>query len=248
MKVVVIIQARMGSTRLPGKVLKKISGKPMLAHVINRVLAARGIDYVCIATTKLSRDKTIVNLAKEMGVHVFKGDEDDVLSRYHGAAQQLEADLIVRVTSDCPLYDPTLLDEMLIARDRLVRENHVIHYYSNTLNRTYPRGLDTEILTRSTLERIVAEATDPKAREHVTWHIYQHPDTYKLKNHSQPDHRDDSSMRWTVDTIEDLEFVRLVYRRLYPEDPLFDRFKIFNLLKKEPELSLINAHVKQKEV
>lgn len=248
MNAAAIIQARMGSTRLPGKVLRELCGRPMLEHVVRRVQAAERVDSVCVATTTDPADDAVAALASEIGAAVFRGSEDDVLSRYVGAADMLGVELVVRITADCPLCDPSLLDEMLAARDGMVETTGPIDYYSNTLRRTYPRGLDAEIVPASVLRRVADMATDPRAREHVTWHIYQHPREFRLENHAQRGGRDDSALRWTVDAPQDFEFVRLVYEALYGADPLFDRHAVLELLERRPELAEINRDVEQKRV
>jgi spore coat polysaccharide biosynthesis protein SpsF len=242
-----IIQARMGSTRLPGKVMMEIAGRPMLAHVIERARAAEGVGAVCVATTELARDDVLADLAKGLGAKVFRGDEEDVLARYGGAARALGADLVIRITSDCPLLDPALLSEMLARRAAIEATTGPVDYYSNTLVRTYPRGLDAEILPREVLARAAAEATDARAREHVTWHVYRHPEEYRCENHAQPDGRDDSAHRFTVDTAEDLELVRRIFASLGGDRPFGFREAVA-LVEKHPDWSTLNAAVRQKEV
>lgn len=247
MPVTVIVQARMSSTRLPGKVMADLCGHPLLEHLIRRINASSRVHSICIATTRNESDDVLVELAERLRIHSYRGSEDDVLSRYLEAARMLQADPVVRVTSDCPLYDFTLLDEMLAARERAINETGPIDCYSNCLHRTYPRGLDTEIMSMDALKRLEKEATDPRAREHVTWHIYRNPNDYRLVNHARENDTDHSELRWTVDTPEDLEFVRQVYALLYPDNPLFDRHDVLALLERKPELLSINRHVRQKE-
>ncbi|MBI1293234.1 NTP transferase domain-containing protein [bacterium] len=247
MRTVVIIQARMGSTRLPGKVLMPLAGKPMLEHVIRRTQAAKGVDEVCIATTTHDRDTPLVEMAERFGASTFRGSEDDVLSRYAGAARATSAELVVRVTSDCPLYDPQLLGEMLASYHEMGGAE-AMDYYSNTVKRTYPRGLDTEIFPAAVLFRVEAVATAPPAREHVTWHIYNHPSDFRIGQHQQSASANDSSLRWTVDTPEDYEFASQVYSNLYSMIPEFGFRDILSLVQRCPELSAINAHIEQKKL
>jgi spore coat polysaccharide biosynthesis protein SpsF len=237
-----IIQARMGSTRLPGKVLMDLAGRPMLEHVVRRVASASRVDVVCVATTTQSRDDAVARLAARCGAGVFRGSEDDVLARFVGAGRAVGADLVVRITGDCPLHDPALLEEMLEQRVRL---DGPIDYYANTLRRTYPRGLDTEIVPQAVLEEAAATATDPRAREHVTWHVYSHPERFCLAHHVQADGRDDSHHRWTVDTEEDFELARRVLDAL-PDDR-FGWRDVLELFDAHPDWSAINAAVEQKE-
>jgi spore coat polysaccharide biosynthesis protein SpsF len=207
MKVVCVVQARMGSTRLPGKVLLDISGRPMLDRVIERLSFARTLDAVMIATTTLERDDVVAARAAAIGTPVFRGDEADVLGRYVGAAQASEADLVVRVTSDCPLVDPEVLDLVVTAlRESAPRAA----FAANVIERTYPRGMDVEAVWRDDLLRLNQMATSPFDREHVFPYVYGHPGEFPSV--SVADAVDRSSMRWTVDTPEDLEFVRRVWQ------------------------------------
>lgn len=238
-----IIQARMGSTRLPGKVLLPLAGKSMLEHVVARAAAAPGIDLVVLATTDLARDDALAAKARELGVACFRGSESDVLARYVGAAREVDADLVVRITSDCPLLDPALVGEILSARAELVRTSGPVDYFSNTVVRRYPRGLDTEVVPTTVLVDVAARATDPRAREHVTWGLYNDPDRYRCEAFLNDD-PDRSELRWTVDTEADFELVRRIYEEL--GDGLFGRERVLALLAENPDWSDINAHVEQK--
>ena len=176
MSVVAVVQARMGSSRLPGKVLEDIAGETMLAHVVARVRAARTIDEVVIATSTHPGDDQLVREADRLGAGVFRGSEADVLSRYLGAARQFSASVIVRVTSDCPLLEPSVVDHVVES----LRWD--VDYASNTHQRTFPRGLDVEALFRETLERIASKATSPQAREHVTAYIVEQPAEFRVRH------------------------------------------------------------------
>jgi spore coat polysaccharide biosynthesis protein SpsF len=244
MKTAAIIQARMGSTRLPGKVLRPLCGKSVLAHVIDRVRASGVLDEVVVATTDQPADYTIATLAKALGVTAFCGSEADVLSRYYFAASQSHAETIVRVTSDCPLFDGDLLRAMLEAFERQSDGGNRADYLSNTLTRTYPRGLDAEIFTFAALERAHREATQAFEREHVTPFIYNHPELFSLKNFAGD--RDHSRHRWTLDTAEDWQLIEAIYTALYRPDRLFGTDDILALLARQPNLIALNAHVKQK--
>lgn len=238
MNVVAIIQARMGSTRLPGKVLQDLAGESMLARVVQRVRRARQLDQVVVATSTSPADEAIVDECRRMAVACYLGDEQDVLDRYFRAAVQHGAQLIVRITSDCPLIDPLLIDELVMAFLAAVPD-----YASNTLERTYPRGLDTEVFGMTALARVWEEALDPYQRIHVTPYFYQNPDLFTLLSIRQ--NRDDSRHRWTVDTPEDLYFVRQIYQRL-GGDVAFRWQDVLDLLEREPELLAINRDVRQK--
>lgn len=242
MRSVAIIQARMGSTRLPGKVLTDLAGRPMLEHVVRRVTGARGVDAVCVATTELARDDAVARLGERCGAEVFRGSEDDVLGRYAQAARRLDARLVIRVTADCPLYDPDLLAEMLAARARLVAATGPVDYYSNCGVRTYPRGLDTEILPAEVLAAADREATLPVEREHVTPFVRNRPERFRLEDHLNPD-GDWSAWRWTVDEPEDLELARRIYAEL--GGGIFGRHAVRAALERRPEWLEINAGVRQ---
>jgi spore coat polysaccharide biosynthesis protein SpsF len=240
LKVVAIIQARMGSSRLPGKVLQDIQGESMLARVVNRVRRARSIDEILVATTDSSADDVITRECRRCSVPAFRGNEDDVLDRYLGAAQWTNADVVVRITSDCPLIDPEITDKTVRA---FLAERP--DYASNTIVRTYPRGLDTEAMTLQTLERAWREANQPHQRAHVTPYIYENPEHFKVL--SVTGETDHSQHRWTVDTADDLELVRAIYARLQNQ-PEFLWRDALALLEREPGLIEINRAVRQKAI
>ncbi|BAY60656.1 acylneuraminate cytidylyltransferase [Calothrix brevissima NIES-22] len=246
MKIVAIIQARMGSTRLPGKVMKELCGQTVLAHVIFRVKACSLIDEVVVATTTSYADNPIVTEAEKCGVKWFRGSEEDVLSRYYLAAKQYSADVVVRVTSDCPLFDPEVLSQMLEYFQDETSEGLEIDYLSNCLNRSYPRGLDAEVFTFGVLEKAFQAAQKPYEREHVTPYIYEHPEIFAL--HNQTYDEDISNYRWTLDTEEDWKLIQAVYVDLYQEGEIFTTDEVIALLKAKPELVNLNIHVKQKEL
>jgi spore coat polysaccharide biosynthesis protein SpsF len=241
MKTVVIIQARMGSTRLPGKVLKALAGRSVLSHVIERVKAAPSVDAVVIATTTAPADEAIVAEAERCGAAAFRGSEDDVLSRYQGAARQAGADVVVRVTSDCPLLDAQVLEAM-IARFKAERPD----YLSNTQTRTYPRGLDVEIFTMAALDRAHREADKPHQREHVTPYLYQHPELFELAGFAHD--TDHSNHRWTLDTDEDYALIEAIFDGLVATGEPVTTEAVLAFLAERPELVAINAHVEQKKV
>lgn len=242
MKTVIITQARMGSTRLPGKVMKEILGKPLLAYHIERLKKVKSADEVLVATTVNEEDNVITKLAEREGVRCYRGSADDVLSRYRGAAREAEADIVVRVTSDCPLIDPNIVD---IVIQHYLKHGDLYDYVSNTLKRTYPRGMDTEVFSRKVLEEIHLKAREPADREHVTRYIYCHPEKYRLG--SVEHGRDLSRHRWTVDEEDDFKLIKLLVEELYPTKPDFTMQDCLEVLKKHPEWTEINAHVKQKE-
>lgn len=234
-----IVQARVGSTRLPGKALLDVAGHSMLARVVDRARRARTFDRVIVATTTAPQDDRLVDHARTLPVDVYRGDEEDVLDRFYQAATQFELDVIVRITSDCPLLDPGLADQ--VVRPLLAPASR-IDYSANTLRRTYPRGLDVQAVPFSTLERVWREATSPHERQHVFPYIYEHPE--KFVTAGLADAIDRSDMRWTVDTEEDLAFVREVCRLLGTLE--FSWTDVLRVLDVHPELLRLNAQVRQK--
>ncbi len=233
----------MSSTRLPGKVLIPIRNTPLLEHQLERLRRAREADEVCVATTTAEVDEPIAALCSRLGFPSYRGSMDDVLSRYEGAAERSGADVVVRVTADCPLIDPEVVD-------RVVRfyKDHAgeYDYVSNVLRRTYPRGMDTETFSRAILGEISRLAVSPEEREHVTLHLYRHPERYRLAN---VEHGEDLSRhRWTVDTPEDLELVRRILESLLPARPRFSMRDILDVLARNPEWSALNAGIEQKTV
>ncbi len=240
MKVVAIVQARMGSTRLPWKVLKDLAGETMLARVVGRLRHADRINELLVATTDRPEDDAIVDECRKLSVLVSRGDQDDVLDRYFKAAQFASADVVVRITADCPLIDPEITDTTIA---RFIDE--VPDYASNTMVRTYPRGLDTEVMSFSALSKAWQKAQKSYEREHVTPYLLEHPSEFRLV--SVVGDRDYSTHRWTVDTPEDLLFVRTVYERLKAKG-MFSWRAVLALLDRESELSELNRDVVQKVI
>jgi len=236
--VVAIVQARMGSTRLPGKVLQDLAGQSMLARVVRRVERASHVDQVVVATSTSPADEAIVAECARLGIATFGGAEQDVLDRYYRAANHWRAGVIVRITADCPLIEPQLVDEV-VAAFLDARPD----YASNTLARSYPRGLDTEVMAMAALARAWAEAAEPYQRIHVTPYFYQNPELFTLLSVRQAG--DDSQQRWTVDTAEDLAFVRQIYERLGSSGE-FHWQEVLDLLDREPGLMALNRDVQQK--
>lgn len=239
-RIAAIIQARMGSSRLPGKVLEDIAGHTMLVRVINRLRASDLIDEVAVATTVRPQDDAIVAECNRCAVPVTRGNENDVLDRYYRAAKSNNADVVVRITSDCPLIDPEITDKTI---DAFLEKRP--DYASNTLTRTYPRGLDTEVISYSALSRAWKEARQSYEREHVTPYIVEHPKDFRLL--AVTGDEDFGTYRWTVDTPEDLAFVRAVYSRLSSQ-PLFSWRDVLRLLEREPSLVDLNGTVAQKAI
>lgn len=243
MKVVAITQARMTSNRLPGKVLRTVLEKPLLEYHLERVLRSRLADQVVTATTTNDADEPIVELCRRLGVPCFRGPEDDVLARYHAAASAHGADAVVRVTSDCPLIDPAVIDRTIAAFvDNLGR----VDYVSNRLAPSYPRGMDTEVFSFAALDEAQAGARKLVEREHVTPFIWMRPKRYRLMNVAYG--HDESRHRWTVDTPEDFELIRRILEAIYPTNPEFTLADCLALVAQHPDWQALNRHVRQKEV
>lgn len=241
--IVLIVQVRMGATRLPGKPLKKILDRPLLSYQIERLRRAKRVDKIVIATTLSPRDQEIVNLCQREGISIYRGSEEDVLDRYYRAANTHRADIIVRITGDCPLIDPEIVDQVI---DFYSLKIPNYDYVSNSLQRTYPRGLDVEVFSFQALEKAAKEATLPEEREHVTLFFYEHPEIFSLGSMQQA--TDESAHRWTVDTEEDFQLISLLINTLYPSNPHFTSEDVLAQIRQHPEWALINAHIKQKPV
>ena len=242
MKVVAIIQARMGSTRLPGKVLLDLAGEPVLVRCVNRTGRAQILDEVVVATTVQPADDAIVRLCAERGWPCFRGSEEDVLDRYYRAAVAHQADIVVRITSDCPLIEPQVVDRVV---REFLEQQPAVDYACNVLpRRTFPRGLDTEVMSFDVLEQARHEDLNPAGREHVTPYIQYNPDLFRICGIMNE--VDFSHMRWTVDTPEDLAFVRHIYEHFGHDR--FSWHEVLTLLEQHPEWLGINRHVVQKKV
>lgn len=238
MKIVAIIQARMASTRLPGKVLVEVSGQPLLQHMIERVKRAKKLDSVVVATSEAEADQAVAWLCEASGTVCYRGRESDVLDRYYRAAVENEADVVVRLTADCPLIDPEVIDQVIG-----FFHGGEFDYVSNIIECSYPDGLDTEVFTREALERTWREARLKSEREHVTPYLRNHPELFRQGNMRY--HEDLSSLRWTVDTPRDLDFVRTVYSNF--SSNAFGMGEVLDLLKHNPQLGEINQGIERNE-
>ena len=230
-RAVVVIQARIGSTRLPGKSLADIAGRPMLAHVAERAAEIPGIAGVVIATTVSPADEALVAFARQAGLNCIRGSEADVLDRFCLAARETRAEAIVRVTADCPLLDPEVSGRVLAA---YLGRRPAVDYASNVHPPTYPDGLDTEVISVEALETAARETQLPSDREHVTAYIWRRPERFRLVNVAHSD--DLSAGRWTVDTEADLAFVRAVYEALGRTASRAGLAEVLRLLAERPEL------------
>jgi len=230
-----ILQARMGSSRLAGKVLLNVlDNKPMLALQIERLLRSKCIDKLVIATTLNSNDDPIEQLVLNLGLDCYRGSEEDVLDRYYQAAILFQADYVVRLTGDDPLSDPVLIDEMI----NKIKDSDY-DAVTNTIQPTYPEGLDVSVVKFSALEESWKNAKLSSQREHVTPYIFDNEDKFQVYHYKQV--KDYSSMRWTVDYNEDLNFITAIYESLYSKNSNFTTQNIYDLLETSPELKEINS-------
>ena len=244
MNTVVIIQTRMSSTRLPGKVLYPLNKRPVLEHVVNRVKQAKLVDDVVVATTDLTADDIIVQWTEALGIKYYRGSESNVLERYYQAALASNAKTVIRITSDCPLIDPKLIDLMV----EFYRQNNfrmVTNSGPYDDKRTYPRGLDIEILDFELLKEAHYDAKEDYEREHVTPYVYKNfnENIYHFLNS-----RDMSNYRWTLDTIEDFKFIQKVYEYFGSEISFADTENILSFLESNNEIREINQNIQQKKV
>jgi glutamate-1-semialdehyde 2,1-aminomutase/spore coat polysaccharide biosynthesis protein SpsF len=240
-KIVAIVQARVGSTRLPGKVMADVAGHPMLWHVVHRTKQARLVNEVVIATTTLRADDAIAAFAKAHDIIVFRGSEQDTLDRYYQAAKAVSADIVVRISGDCPLVDPTVVDRVVEVFGRGDYD-----YVSNTLYYTYPDGLDVEAFSFTSLEKAWREARLPAEREHVTSYI-RTSGQFRLFNVKNDTNLSARNLRWTVDEPADLEFMREIYRYLGQDNRIFGMNGVLRLLEDHPELLEINRGIVRNE-
>lgn len=239
-RTVAIIQARTGSTRLPGKVLLPLLGEPLLVRVVRRVARASTVDATVVATSTSPNDDAIADLAAHEGWLVARGSETDLLDRYLQAARAHGAERVVRITSDCPLIDPDVIDAVVEAL-----ESAAADYASNTLDpRTFPRGLDVEAMTMAALEAAGRADHDPASREHATPFIYRHPELFRLVRVPSDDDRSDH--RWSVDTPDDYELVTRIYETLGRDD--FTWPEAMAVVEAHPDWMDVNRHVVQKTV
>lgn len=232
MRTVIIAQARMNSTRLWGKVLYPLEGRPLLAHVIDRLQAVRRAALVVVATSDRSADDVVVEWARLAGAAVFRGSETDVLGRFLAAARHYQAEAVVRVCCDAPLLDPVVIDGAI---ELFERNQPEVEYVSNMMHRTFPVGQSVEVMSADVLTALDTRASQPHQREHVTPYLIENRSEFRVLDYLHSP--DLSHYNWTVDTIRDLEFVRGVYARLYSPGRLFGMAEMLRLLAAEPDLA-----------
>jgi spore coat polysaccharide biosynthesis protein SpsF len=240
MEIIGILQARCSSTRLPGKVLRTIMGKPMLLHQIERLERSKRISKIVVATSNATDDDPIASLCLDHKIECYRGDLNDVLDRFYQAAVKYNALHIARLTGDCPLTDPAVIDHVIEAYNEAG-----VDYASNALEPSYPDGLDVEVFNIATLKQAWEKAQLSSEREHVTPYIHKHPDRFKLLpvRHTE----DLSALRWTVDNPEDFAFVSRVYDALYFQNPKFNTADILHLIRTTPDLTNVNSHLVRNE-
>ena len=231
-----IVQARMNSSRLPGKVMTRFSGNSLLGHIIERIGYSTQISKIVIATTTHTADDEIVDWATNNNIDFYRGSESDVLNRYFEAAKTVQATHVARITSDDPFKDPNVIDAVAA-----MYLNESLDFAYNNHPPSFPEGLDTEIFSFASLAQANKTAQDPFEREHVTQFFYRNPLLFKQKNLSAP--RDYSFLRWTLDTKEDLEMTKMVYDRLYKKGKIFLMNDVLDLLEREPGIQTINQNV-----
>jgi len=238
-RVILMIQARVGSKRFPKKVLARIEKKPMIWHVINRVKKVKGVKDIVLITTFKKDDKILLKIAKENKIQSFAGDIKNVLNRHYQCALKYNADVIIRITGDCPLIDFKILEKMLNFYTR-----HDYDYVTNIYPPTFPDGLDVEIFSFKTLEKMANDAKLPSEKEHVTSYIRNHPNEFNIFNYENTN--DLSKLRWTVDEKQDIVFVRAIYKKMKPK-MIFSMQDVMKVISKHPNITKVNAKISRNE-
>lgn len=236
MKIIGVIQARMNSSRLPGKVMLVIEGKPILWHIYNRLKKCNSLDSVVISTGESYKNQKIIDFAKTNGISLFSGSENDLVDRLYKTAIYFQSSAIVRITADCPLVDPQIVDELV---NEYIKNNEKYDIVTNCKERTFPHGLDVEIYSTNILEKLLTEITNPELREWFSLYAQKNPQKFRILN--KENNADLSNLRWTLDYPEDYEFIKQVYVALYKEDSVFLMNDVLDLLKKQPKLLEINS-------
>ena len=237
-----VVQARVSSTRLPGKVMMEVLGKPLLQLLTERLAQCKYLDDIIIATTTNLADEPVQKLSERLSLKYMRGSEDDVLQRYYQAAEAFGLEHIVRITADCPLIDPEIVDRIIRV---YIDSGYKYDYVSNALKPTFPDGLDVEIFSFSALEKINKLSDKKYQREHVCTYIIENPDQFHI--HNVKGERDYSHFRWTVDNPEDFMLVKTIFERIYPEKPVFFMRDILALMEREPGLLQINSAIQRNE-
>ena len=243
--ILAILQARVGSSRLHGKVLKEVLGKPLIQYEIERIKRSKKIDKLVLATSDREEDKQFISVAGNSEIESFSGSENDVLDRYYQCARLYNPDAVVRLTGDMPIHDPDVIDKVIT-----IYEQNQVDCVSNTYETSYPDGLDTEVMKMSALETAYKEATLPSEREHVTPYIYNNANSYGKRLFKMlvvKNGVDYSHLRWTIDEEADFLLIKEIIEELYPSNPCFTWIDVISLLAKRPELLNINNKIERNE-
>ncbi len=245
MRIVATIEARMASSRLPGKVLMPLAGRPVLTHIVERLRSVPAIAEVIIATTVNPADEAIARLAQHIGVPVFRGSEEDVLGRVLGAARSVRGEILVEITGDCPLVDPDITASAIEYFLEGRKQNPPLQYAANVLEPGYPLGLAVQVFPVALLAEVDQLTRDPADREHVSYYIYRVPGRYRTGHLQCQPWLHHPDWRWTLDYPEDYEFLKRVYSELFPVNPRFGAREVVDLLQKKPEIADINRGMRQ---
>lgn len=241
MKIIATIEARMTSSRLPGKVLLPAADKPMLEHLVNRLRAVSSIDGIVLATTVNSSDDVLDEFSRRVGIDCFRGSEEDVMARVVGAAESCDADVVVEITGDCPIIDPQIVEQTI----RMFKA-HRADYVSNAHVRSYPDGMDTQVFRLATLQRSAAMTDDALDHEHVTLHIRNHPEIFSHVHLVAPPEIHWPELGLTLDEISDYELLKKIIEHFEPTNPLFGCLDVVRLLHQNPDWVAINQAVVRK--
>lgn len=236
MKIIGVIQVRLSSQRLPGKAMLPISGKPVLWHIYNRLTRCKLLDMVVISTGEYNSNVSICEFASQNNIPIYIGSEVDLIDRLYKTATKFQATAMVRITADCPLVDPKLVDKLV--SEYLENQDHY-DFVTNCRFRTFPHGLDAEVYSLATLRKLWYEIKEPELREWFPLYVYKHPELFRILNISNP--TDLSKLRWTMDYEEDYEFIKQIYQNLYKEGQTFGMEDILDLIKQKPDLAKINS-------
>lgn len=240
-KVICSIEARMGSSRLPGKVLLPVLGRPLLSYLIERIKLVKLVDEIVLATTINSEDDLLESFASKEGIRVYRGSEEDVMGRVLGAVESANGEIVVEITGDCPLIDPEITDQVI--RTYLVNS---VDYVSNNNIRSYPDGMDVQVFSRDALKRSMELTQNPLDREHVTLHIRNHPELFSRINLVAPQRLNLPSLGLTLDEIADYDLIKIIIENLYPRNKLFLCDEVLSYLNSNPQLLNLNKHVFRK--
>jgi len=245
MKTMAIIQARMGSSRLPGKVLRPVCGTPLIIHMLTRLKRSKNLDQIWVATSKNTENDPLEKVVKDFGIPVYRGSENDVLSRYFELASQYKPMWVIRLTGDCPLIDPEMLDSML---DFAFKHIDEFDYVTNAVKPTFPDGLDIEIFKYELLELAHNAGKDPAEREHVTaFFLGKNPQSKNIRTYHYQGEKDYSHLRWTVDRPEDFELVKIIFEHFMNIKPDFAWTDVLQYVQKNPHLQGMNQNFKRNE-